>query len=137
MATFTYSIGDRQTDILATQPSWYTIPRNAPGRLNMTDFIFFRWPKGLNASKYHVAIDTIDSNTPQKLISQLDNKVELPHVQLPWAKDGNVYVLPITDKLPAFRAPLSRASVYIIPETNGMNGYFEMERLGTILPPGV
>lgn len=126
-------MGDRQLDILLSQSHFFTLPRYLPGRLNTDDFVFFRWCSGINPEKYDVVVESNDVSGPTyRKISPLLESVELPHVRFPWR--GRIGVIPKTDKLPSFEAELHRGSTYIIPDTHGKNGRFQMERHGMDRP---
>lgn len=126
---------DRQLDILATHPGWFTIPKQMPGRLTAIDFVYFIWPKNLDSSRYSVLVEVLDTAGPTyRKISPLRESVELPHVQYDW--HARLGVVPDTPYLPAFEAELSRGSTYRIPEVRH-NGRFQMEQLGMSRPPGL
>ncbi len=127
---------DRQLDVLATRADWFDLPRHLPMRLNAEDFVFFKWPRNLDPSRYTVVVEVLDNaGPPYRGISKLNESVELPHVQYGW--HPRIGVVPDDSKLPAFEAELIRASTYIIPDTNGENGRFQMERHGVHRPPGL
>lgn len=120
---------DRQFDILWTGPDWYTIPPDAPGRLNGDDFVYFRWDCNLNPCDYTIVIESLDTAGPQfRSISILSKSVQLPLVQL--GAHLRIGVIPSTLNLPSFEAELIRGSTYVIPNTKGKNGVFQMERHG-------
>ena len=132
---------DRQLDILATRPDWFTLPRYLPGRLNGDDFLHFRWPTNFNRNDYTVMVEVLDTaGSPYRSIGKLNKSVELPHVQYDW--HARVGVIPNDEGLPAFEAEMIRGSTYIIPETcraeiGCYNGIFQMERHGMHRPPGI
>lgn len=130
-------MGDRQLDIIATGPDWFTIPREVPGRLTAVDFIFFRWDSAsLNPDDYTVVVEVLDTaGPPYRGISKLMKSVELPHVHYDW--HARLGVIPHSASLPAFEAELNRGSTYIIPDTKGKNGRFQMELHGMRVPPGL
>jgi len=128
-------MADNQLDILATRPDWFTLPRNLPGRLNGDDFIHFQWSE-LNPANYQVVIEVLDnSGSTYRSISPLKKSVELPHVQYGW--HPRLGVIPNSPNLPAFEAEMFRGSTYIIHNTGGMNGRFQMEQHGMQRPPGI
>jgi hypothetical protein len=59
---------DRQLDIPYANGNFYILPRNIPGRLLSTDFVYFTIPSNMNASQYNVLIDSLDTAGPPKLI---------------------------------------------------------------------
>ena len=129
-------MGDRQLDIIATHPDWFTLPRHLPGRLSAVDFVFFRWPEELDPSRYTVVVEVLDTAGPTyRSIGKLCKAVELPHVQYDW--HARIGVLPDTESLPSFEATMIRGSTYIIPRTRGQNGIFQMERHGVYRSPGL
>lgn len=126
-------MGDRQLDILFSQSNFFTLPRYLPGRLNTDDFIFFRWCSTIDPKNYDVVVESNDVSGPSyRKISPLLESVELPHVRFPWR--GRLGVIPKNDKLPSFESELSRGSTYIIPDTHGKNGRFQMEKHGMDRP---
>lgn len=129
-------MGDRQLDILATGPEWFTLPRFLPMRLNGDVFLNFRWPSSIDPSRYTVVVEVLDTAGPSyRGISVLQKAVEIPHVQYDW--HARVGVVPDSDHLPLFEAEMIRGSTYIIPETYGRNGVYQMERHGIHRPPGI
>jgi hypothetical protein len=131
-------MSNMQLDIPATRSDWFTLPTFVPMRLSAVDFIYFIWPADVDAKRYTVVIESLDTSGPTfRGISLLDSKVQLPHVQLPWpAKIG---LIPDSINLPVFEAELIRASTYVIPRKNqwGNNSRIEMERHGIHRPPGI
>lgn len=128
-------MGDRQLDIVWTNPQWFTLPRHLPGRLSATDFVFFRWCGDLNPADYTVVVESLDTAGPRfRSIGQLRREVELPHVMFDW--HAQIGVVPNRPSLPSFEAELVRGSTYVIPSTHGRNGRFQMERHGVHRPPG-
>ncbi len=127
---------DRQLDILATGPDWFTLPRYLPGRLNGEDFLHFRWPSSFDRTRYTVIVEVLDTAGPTyRSIGIVDKSVELPHIQYDW--HARVGVIPDSPSLPKFESELIRGSTYIIPETYGSSGSFQMERHGMHRPPGI
>lgn len=127
---------DRQLDIIATTPDTFTVPRFVPGRLTAQDFINFRWPSSMNPSRYTVVVEVLDTaGAPYRGISKLMKSVELPHVKYGWHM--RLGLVPDSDSLPVFEAELGRGSTYIIPETYGQNGRFQMERHGGYTSMGI
>lgn len=126
----------RQLDILATRPDWFTLPKYLPGRMNADDYIFFKWPSNVNPQKYKVVVEVSDTaGQTFRSIGHLQDSLELPHVQYGW--HPLVGVVPDSKSLPIFRAELIRGSTYIIPDTKGINGAYQMERHGMHRPPGI
>jgi len=126
----------RQLDILATRPDWFTLPRHLPGRLNAEDMVFFEWPCHLDACRYKVAVEVLDTAGPTyRGIGQLNKALELPHVQYDW--HARIGVLPDSPDLPTFEAELNRGSTYMIPDVGKANGRFQMRSHGMKRPPGI
>lgn len=127
---------DRRLDILATRADWFTIPRYIPGRLNAADFVFFNWPCTFDFKRYKVVVETLDTaGVTYPGIGPLKQSVELPHIQYPWG--GRIGVIPDSHQLPSFEAELIRGSTYVIPDTKGKNGTFQMTRHGVHRPNGL
>ena len=127
---------DRQLDILATRPDWFTLPRHLPMRLNGEDFVYFRWPEQIDPTRYTVAVEVLDNaGPPYRGIGPLKKSVELPHVKYAW--HGRIGVIPDSESLPAFEAEMIRGSTYIIPNPKGYNGWIQMERHGMHRPNGL
>ena len=127
---------DRQLDILATRPDWFTLPRHLPMRLNGEDFVFFRWPPSMDPTKYTVVVEVLDNaGPPYRGIGPLKRSVELPHVQYDW--HARIGVIPDAGNIPMFEAEMIRGSTYIIPDSRGRNGRIQMERHGMHRPPGL
>lgn len=130
---------DRQLDILATRPDWFTLPRHLPMRLSGEDFVFFTWPCGLDPEKYTVVVEVLDtSGAPYRGIGKLKKSVELPHVQYGW--HSRIGVLPDTEELPAFEAELVRGSTYEIPDVpkpKDCCARYQMTRFGMHRPNGL
>lgn len=130
-------MGDRQLDILATRHDWYSIPDHLPGRLTAKDFVFFRWPQGFVPSNYSVVLETLDnsSNTPfRKVPGSVQEATRLPHIQYGW--HGRIGLIPNDSRLPVFESELVRGSTYIVPNIR-TPGYYQMERHGMHIPPGL
>lgn len=125
----------RQLDIPASLPGFHTIPKWAPGRLGVIDFVFFVWPQNLDASRYQVIVEVLDmsSNDPYRSISKLNDTVELPHIQYGW--NSKILVLPDSEDLPRFKSVLSRGATYKIPNVT-RPGLYDMELLGSLRPSG-
>ena len=129
-------MGDRQLDILATRGDWFTLPRHLPMRLNAEDFVFFRWPDNVDPDRYTVVVEVLDNAGPHyRSISKLRKSVELPHIHYDW--HARIGVVPNSHHLPVFESELVRGSTYIIPDVEGRNGRFQMERHGVHRPPGL
>ena len=128
-------MGDRQLDISATRPDWFTLPRYLPMRLSAVDFVFFKWQDGFNFQDYQVVVEVLDNaGPPYRSISPLKRSVELPHIQYGW--HARIGVVPNSSHLPLFEAELNRGSTYIIPQVR-RNGVYQMESLGMSRPPGL
>ena len=126
-----------QLDIPATRSDWFTLPSYLPMRLGAVDFVFFHWPAELDASRYTVVIESLDTAGPQhRGISKLKESVQLPHVQLHW--HSKIGVIPDSENLPSFEAELFRGSTYIIPNRSSwVYGVNSMAQHGTQRPPGI
>jgi hypothetical protein len=123
-------MANRQLDIPASLPPFYIIPRSIPGRRGALSFIHFKWPASLDASRYTVIFETLDNSSPSNWrgVSKLNENVEVPFVQ--YDLYTPIGVVPDTPLLPAFKSNLRRGALYIIPDTQGQNGIFQMERHG-------
>lgn len=131
----------RQNDILLSQPTFYQIPRNVPGRTLTTDFLTVLMPDRFPASRYQVVVETLmktDGPHPYwRSIGRLNSwgvkndavKLEIPHVHFsPYAK---IAILPDSDSLPAFYGQLVRGGTYHIPKVPS-NGSYQMTQFGKI-----
>lgn len=120
----------RQLDIPASLSDFYILPKFLPGRLGALDFIHFHWPASLDPTRYTVVVQTLDnsSDSNYRSISKLNADVQLPFVQ--YDLHTPIGVIPDTHLLPAFSSDLRRGASYIIPDTKGQNGTFQMQRLG-------
>jgi hypothetical protein len=120
----------RQLDIPASLPGFYILPKFLPGRLGALSFIHFHWPASLDPSRYTVVVQTLDTSTDSSYrgVSKLTSDVELPFVQ--YDLHTPIGVIPDTPLLPAFSSNLRRGATYLIPDTQGQNGTFQMQRLG-------
>lgn len=120
----------RQLDILLSQPEFYIIPKHLPGRLMTTDFMFFRWSCDFDVRRYCVVVESSDvsGDSVFRNIGPLQKTIELPHVR--FGAYSRIGVIPDSEQLPSFEAELIRGSTYIIPDTHGKNGRFQMERHG-------
>jgi len=119
----------RQLDIILSNPDFFTIPKHVPGRLSTEDFVFFYWPSGLKAQRYCIVLESSDiSGESYRKLCPLRKEVELPFVKFgPYNRIG---VIPDDINLPSFEAILVRGSTYIIPDTRGKKGKYQMERHG-------
>lgn len=131
-----YSSAERQLDIPASLPNFFHLPKSLPGVLTAIDFVHFQWPRTLDASKYQVVVEVLDTseNNPYHSISTLTDEVFVPFVQFPW--NAKIGVLPNTTALPSFVSTLSRGATYIIPDTRGQSGVHDMKMLGVLRPCG-
>lgn len=133
-------MGDRQLDIIAAKPDWFTVPDWVPGQLTAIDFVFFRWDSTFDFKDYVVVIESLDTAGPTyRSIGKLQKSVKLPPIHLPW--DGRIGVIPNNKcGLPVFEAKLIRGMTYTIPNLNGVvcgpnSGRFQMEMMGVDRPP--
>lgn len=127
----------RQLDIPASLPSFYILPKFLPGRISALDFMHFKWPASLDPTRYTVVIQTLDNSSDScyRGVSKLDQDVQIPFVKLDW--HAPLLVLPDTEALPSYVSTLRRGATYIIPDTKGQNGVFQMQRLGGRETPGL
>jgi len=126
-------MGDRQLDIYKYGSKFLSIPKWIPGRLNGDDFVEFKWCNELEpiVNRYTVAIESLDTaGSTMRGISKLRQFVELPYVLLGHAP--LIALIPDSKDLPIFTSVLIRGSLYVIPETNGVNGTYEMDREGML-----
>ena len=100
-------MGDRQLDILATGPDWYTLPRFLPMRLGGDVFLHFIWPASIDPSRYTVVVEVLDTAGPTyRGISILQRSVEIPHVQYDW--HARLGLVPDSINLPLFESEMIR-----------------------------
>ena len=108
------------------------LPRTVPGVLNTDDFIYFEIPSNIDASRYTVVIQSLDTaGDLYKSIGILAKQVELPHVKLGW--DIPFGLIPDSPNLPVFTGSLIRASTYLFPSVSG-NGAYCLKRRGMWRP---
>ena len=126
---------DRQLDTYNLNSEFLSMPKYIPGRNCSSNFLYFKWCNELAqlVDKYTVVIQAASvSGAIWRGISKLREAVELPQVQL--GQGVMVALLPEHSNLPVFVAELIRGSLYIIPETNGVNGRYQMDREGMLRP---
>ncbi len=126
---------DRQLDMYRLGSEFLSMPKYVPGRLCGDDFLYFKWCNELapHVDHYTVVIETVDiSGATNRGISNLREVVEIPPVHLSWP--SRIGVVPDRDGLPMFEGELVRGSLYIIPETMGVNGRYVMDREGMLRP---
>ena len=126
-------MGDRQLDIYKYGSKFLSIPKWIPGRLNGDDFVEFKWCSELEpiVNRYTVAIESLDtSGSTMRGVSKLRQFVELPYVLLGSAP--LIALIPDSRDLPIFTSVLIRGSLYVIPETYGVNGTYEIDREGML-----
>ena len=124
---------DRQNDMYKYGAEFLSMPKYIPGRLTTADFLEFKWCNELApyVNQYTVAIETLDtSGATYRGISTLRQMVEIPPVQLP--SPARIALIPSSKNLPMFVANLVSGSLYIIPETGGVNGIYQMDREGML-----
>lgn len=127
--------GYRQLDNIWSHQHFWQIPQEVPGRLMTTDFIFFKWCGDIDPSRYTVVVESLDTaGDTYRSIGKLNNQMLLPHVYFGW--HARIGVLPDSNDLPSFESELSRGCTYILPNTRGKNGRFQMEMVGVSRPPG-
>lgn len=126
-----------QLDTPLSNGKFFSLVKHLPGRVNVDDFIFFKYPSCVNPADYMVAVDTLDTSDPSapiRTIGPLREGVELPHVH--YDAYAAVYVLPRENpKLPTFYSRLNRGSTYIIPNVRSYHqsgGKYEMHRHGML-----
>jgi hypothetical protein len=129
----------RQLDIMAYDKNTISIPPTAgpinfmsgTGRLSGRDFITFNIPRHLPMHRYDVILESNDTAGPQwRTIGKLRHKMGVPQVR--FAEHARIAVVPDDPRLPRFTSELARGSEYIIPDTRGRNGTFEMTFTGVI-----
>ena len=126
---------DRQLDLYKWGSNFLSIPKYIPGRLNADDFLYFKWCAELEpiVDRYTVVIESLDNaGATMRSISKLREAVEIPYVQLGWYP--RLGLVPDSDKLPLFEGQVIRGSLYIIPETKGINGKYLLRREGMLRP---
>jgi hypothetical protein len=124
---------DRQNDMYRQGANFLSIPKYIPGRQCGDDFLYFKWCNELEpyANQYTVVIESLDtSGATYRGISTLRQTVELPPIHLP--SPARMALIPNTKNLPMFVANLVRGSLYVIPETGGVNGVYQMDREGML-----
>lgn len=126
---------DRQLDTYNLNSEFLSMPKFIPGRLNSDQFLYFKWCGELEryVDKYTVVIETASvSGAINRGISKLREAVEIPPVHL--GQNVRVGLIPESEHLPMFEAELIRGSLYIIPDTKGVNGRYQMRREGMHRP---
>jgi hypothetical protein len=106
-----------QLDLPFSSGKFYTLPKSLPGRVNVDDYVFFRWPASVNPSDYVIVIETLDTSQPSHLrqIGPLRPNVELPHVH--YDAYAKIVVMPKNDpNKHIWYARLSRGSSYELSE---------------------
>ena len=126
-----------QTDLPYASGNFYILPKHLPGRVNVDDFVFFRWPSTMNQHDYMVAIDSLDTSHPSghiRTIGELQHNVELP--QVIFDAYASIYVLPKVDSSkPSFYSRLNRGSTYIINDVSKVHtpgARYQMDRHGIL-----
>ena len=120
-----------QCDPILSNGHFLTIPREVPGRLLTSDFVFFTWPQNINPSQYTVVVEANDAaSAPYRSIGPLAQNVQLPYVQ--FGAEAKIGVIPTADsRLPSFWSGLNRMSTYNVPEVDlRRGGQYTMTRHG-------
>lgn len=129
----------RQLDIMAYDKNTISIPPTAgpcnymsgTGRLSRRDFIYFTIPRTLPMKRYQVVLESLDTAGPTwRSIGELNQRLAIPQVR--FSEHARIAVVPDTCSLPRFVSELARGSEYIIPDTNGRNGTYQMSFTGVI-----
>ena len=126
---------DRQLDTYNLNSEFLSMPKYVPGRLNSDNFLYFKWCNELapHVDRYTVVIETLSvSGATYRGISKLREVVEIPPVHL--GQNIRIGLIPDIGSLPMFEGELIRGSLYIIPETNGVNGSYQLDREGMLRP---
>jgi len=119
----------RQLDIMAYDKWTVSIPPMA--RFNGRDFITFNIPRNLPMNCYDVVLESNDTaGSTWRKIGKLRHRLQVPQVR--FAEHARIAVVPNSERLPRFVSELVRGSEYIIPDTNGMNGTYQMTFTGSI-----
>nr|QBK86867.1 MAG: uncharacterized protein LCMAC103_02050 [Marseillevirus LCMAC103] len=127
MAHFRQHI-DRQLDHTLLNPEVFTLPKSTKGRFTEWDQVHFHWPASVDPRMYTVVAEALDSEDRFRSIGTLATVLELPYVHFgPYA---TLSVLPQDARHPAFYAFLVRGGTYILPDTHGQTGQFEMAQHG-------
>ena len=119
----------RQLDIMYADRNTISIPPEA--RFSGRDFITFNIPRNLPMNCYDVVVEALDtSGALWRKIGKLRHRMQVPQVR--FAEHARIAVLPNTERMPRFVSELVRGSEYVIPDTNGTNGTFQMSFTGSI-----
>ena len=135
------SFPNRQYDQSRTHNHWVNVPHFIPGRLNALDFVFFNFDSTFPKQYYTVAVESMSVGSPNprdrfRTIGPLDDKVELPdvHFSQGFGSHSRIFVLPITENLPAYTADLVRGSTYTLrlkSRASKLKGFRMMDRTGS------
>ena len=119
----------RQLDMMLLNPSQFTIPKQAPGRLTGWDIILFIWDTSIAPSRYTVIVESLDTaGATFRSISKLAATVQLPNVKFsPYAQIG---AIPDSGNLPAYHGHLTRGGTYYLGDTKNQNGVYKLRQSG-------
>jgi hypothetical protein len=119
-----------QCDIRKYNGKFTEVPRNVPGRLGYDDFISFIYPKSLDATKYDVALESLDVAGPRyRLIGKLQTNMQIPSVWFGW--NAKVLVLPKDEKDASFVSELRGGAEYILQDPKKPGMYKMIRRTST------
>lgn len=116
----------RQFDIPLTDPYFYTLPANAPGRTTTDDYIYFDFCRLLNPADYDVVTENASGDFLK--VCELEAAVKIPHVH--YIKGALLLVIPKRDPtLPKFVGTIQRGKKYSLQMhiKNLRNDYYIME----------
>jgi hypothetical protein len=121
---------DRNFEFILTNPKFFTIPKDVPGRWGRQDLVSFIWPLNFPYENYSVVIESsITSGARFRNIGKLKKVMDLPHVKFD-NTGAKIGILPDTPALPSFQTILYRGATYEIPYRQGQNGVFRLKHVG-------
>ncbi len=122
-----------QLDIPYADAKFMNIPRFMPGRVNADDFVYFKWPRHFDSSKYSILVEPNDTAGSRfRTLGRLGEMVPLPAVY--FNAESRIGVVPTSDsRLASYWSTLNRASTYVIPDIDyRKGGQFVMDRHGIL-----
>lgn len=135
------SFPERQYDQSRTHNSFISVPHYVAGRLNALDFVFFNFDSTFPARYYSVAVESMSNASPveqdrYRVIGRLQDKVELPdvHFSQGFGSHSQIFLLPNSGNLPAYKADLVRGSTYTVrlnSRFSSTKGFRMMDRTGS------
>jgi hypothetical protein len=121
---------ERNFEFILTNPKFFTIPKDTPGRWGRQDLVAFIWPDNFPYQNYSVIIESsITSGARYRNIGKLKRVIDLPHVKFD-NTGARIGIVPNTHMLPSFENILYRGSTYQIPYSPGYNGQFKLKHVG-------